>query len=204
MAAASTSAAAGGRGRRTAPARARRGGGPPACRSSRRGSRRGRARRRSRRARRPPTRAPAASPARAGRQRPTSGASSSVADPLVLAARPRRHLDDGRVGVVEQRRAGRPRVAWPRLDAPAVARRRRGRRTRREQVVVEPAEALERPERGRPHRRVGGVARPRRAVAGVARVPGRGHRPPASVGHCLSRSVSVVTINARRTRSPWR
>ena len=87
--------------RRTERARARRDAGPPADRRSRRGSPAVPARRRSRRARRRPTRA------RARRRHAVassiSRASTASLDRTVLAARPCRLLDDGRVGVGEHR-----------------------------------------------------------------------------------------------------
>ena len=63
-----------------------------------------------------------------------------------------------------------------------------------EQAVVEHAESFEGAERRFAHTGIaGGQATPRRL--GIAGVPGDGDL--AAVRHCLSRSVSVVTIHAR-------
>ena len=133
--------------------------------------------------------------------RPAPPASASrrlelvVGDSLVLAARPCRDLDHGRVDVVQQRDqrdvdvAGRDRGRPAAHGGVAVAERCH------QFVVAEAAESLERAQRAGAHGGLGRIeAQPgRRLVAGV---PGRGDRPPGRLGHCLSRSVSVVTIIA--------
>ena len=116
---------------------------------------------------------------------------------LVLAARPCRHLDDGRVVVVQ--RADEVDVGMVRGhlgSAPPDGAVGVGERPR-EHVVVEDADALQGAQRRCPHGRVVAVqSTPSRG--GIAPVAGDGDVAPGGRGgHCLSRSVMVVTSQAR-------
>ena len=101
-------------------------------------------------------------PAPRRRPAPTSVASTSSAHDLVLAARPRRDLDDGRVGVGERGRRSTSGWRGGELARPAGARRRRGRRT--------------------PPQSWSSSSTPRRsrAPSAVARTPGRRAASPAA------------------------
>jgi hypothetical protein len=118
----------------------------------------------------------------------------ALADPLVLAAGPRRDLDDRLIPVVERAEEVDRGVAGGDGDGAAAHGRIRIVEGGPQPVVVEGAEALERTQRGGPHVGVVG-AEPGLRCRHVAGVAGEGDG--AAVDHRFSRSVSVTTSHAR-------
>ena len=131
----------------------------------------------------------------AGGQR-DDGGQHVVGHPLVLAARPRGDLDHGGVGIGQRSPQVDTGSGGGELDGSAPHAGVGILEGAGEPGVVERTESVERAERGGPHAGVG-VGQALLGRHHVAGVPGQCHGPPVHERQDLSRSVSVVTTQAR-------